>query len=79
MFVSKTLCVWNLTGVLHYICVGMSPHNLPHVQSHLVSSNPFSIFSDNKEVTSGVFHKGDVSQEKGDASQDLDLSSGSKR
>lgn len=61
--------------LVYCICFGISPR----VQSHWVSSNPFSIFSDNKEDISRVFHKGDVSQEKGDASQDLDLSSGSKR
>ncbi len=65
--------------LVYCICFGISPHNLPHVQSHLASSNPFFIFSDNKEEISRAFHKGDVSQEKGDASQDLDLSSGSKR
>lgn len=76
IFVSKTVCVWNCIQA-KCICIVMSAHNLSRSKCH--SSNSFPIFSHNTEDISHVSHKGDVSQEKGDASQDLDLSSGSKR
>ncbi|XP_016127936.1 centromere protein T-like [Sinocyclocheilus grahami] len=66
------------TEPLTHVVRGLSRKKPQHAFSVSAFEEQFNQLPDNTEDTSHVFHKGDVSQAKGDASQDLDLSSGSK-
>ncbi|XP_059381890.1 centromere protein T [Carassius carassius] len=66
------------TEPLTHVVRGLSRKKPQHVFSVSAFEEQFDQLPDNTEDTSNVFHKGDVSQAKGDASQDLDVSSGSK-
>uniref|UniRef100_A0A9J8ABY1 Centromere protein T n=1 Tax=Cyprinus carpio carpio TaxID=630221 RepID=A0A9J8ABY1_CYPCA len=66
------------TEPLTHVVRGLSRKKPQHVFSVSAFEEQFDQLPDNTEDTSHVFHKGDVSQAKGDSSQDLDVSSGSK-
>ncbi|XP_052444759.1 uncharacterized protein cenpt [Carassius gibelio] len=66
------------TEPLTHVVRGLSRKKPQQVFSVSAFEEQFDQLPDNTEDTSNVFHKGDVSQAKGDASQDLDVSSGSK-
>ncbi|XP_058613112.1 myb-like protein X isoform X2 [Onychostoma macrolepis] len=66
------------TEPLTQVVRGLSRKKPQRVFSVSAFEEQFDQLPDNTEDISRVFHKGDVSQEKGDASQVLDLSSDSK-